>query len=64
LIPQNSKVSRYELGTPTQISIINPAVLTPDGVLVTSAASIQSLDVLNAPNAKTFNMFGKIISNS
>lgn len=62
LIPTNSKVTKYELGTPTTVSIINPTVLTPAGVSATSGASIDSLTIINVPDAKTFSTFNKIMN--
>ena len=62
LVPQNAPLTKYELGTPTEISIINPAVLTPTGVVVDSYANLDSLELLNIPNNKSFSMFDKITS--
>lgn len=61
ILPANSKVTKYELGTPTQIEITNPTVLQPSGVVVDSSLNISSLELVNIPNNKTFNMFGKIM---
>jgi hypothetical protein len=55
-------VSRYELGTPTQVSIINPTTIQPSGVKVDSAEDIDSIDLVNIPNNKSFSMFAKIMN--
>lgn len=60
LIPQNAKLTKYELGTPTSISIINPTILQPSGVLVDSYDGLDSLNLINIPNNKSFSMFDKI----
>lgn len=62
-IPTGSKVTKYELGVPTEVSIIDPTVLQPSGVVVDNAYNIASLDVRNIPNNKTYTMFGKIMQN-
>lgn len=61
ILPQNSKVTKYELGTPTEINIDSPTVLAASGVKVDSTASLDSLEIKNIPNNKTFTMFGKIM---
>jgi hypothetical protein len=50
LLPSNPKVTKYELGTPTKVSLINPIQLTPAGVVVDSSANIDSLDIVGIPN--------------
>jgi hypothetical protein len=62
LIPESSKVVKYELGTPTQVSIINPTAIQPSGVKVDSAEDIDFIDLINIPNNKSFSMFAKIIN--
>ena len=62
-LPSNPKVTKYELGVPTEVSIIDPTVLQPSGVVVDNAYNIASLDVRNIPNNKTYTMFGKIMQN-
>jgi hypothetical protein len=61
-IPSGSKITKYELGTPTDISIVNPTVLQPSGVLVDDSSNISSLELINIPGNKTFAMFNKIMS--
>jgi hypothetical protein len=61
-VPTQPILTKYELGTPTEISLINPTVLTPAGVVVDSYANLDSLDLLNIPNNKSFSMFDKITS--
>ena len=60
LVPENAKLTKYELGTPTSISLINPTVLTPEQIKVDNYANLNSLELVNIPNVKSFNMFGKI----
>ena len=63
LIPQSGvPLTKYELGTPTSINLTNPAVLTPQGVAVDSSANIDSLDIVNIANNKSFGMFAKIMN--
>lgn len=61
LVPTGSKLTKYELGTPTQISIVDPTSLAPSGVNVDSVLSLNSLEIVNIPNNKSFTMFGKIM---
>lgn len=63
ILPTSPKVTKYELGTPTSVSIINPTVLQPSGVVVDNAYNITSIDIRNIPNNKTYTMFGKIMQN-
>jgi hypothetical protein len=60
-VPQNAPLTKYEVGTPTEISLINPTVLAPAGVVVDNFANLNSLDLINIPNNKSFSMFDKII---
>ena len=62
ILPANAKVTKYELGTPTAIEIDSPTVLEPAGVNVDSVTSLDSLDIVDIPNKKAFNMFGKIMN--
>ena len=61
-IPDGSSLTKYELGSPTEISIVNPTVLDPDNVDVGSYGNLTSLVLKNIPNNKTFKMFGKILT--
>ena len=60
LVPERASLTKYELGTPTTISLVNPTVLTPAQVVVDHSASIDSLEIVNIPNNKSFTMFDKI----
>lgn len=62
ILPNNPKITKYELGTPTSINISNPTVLQPSGVNVDVSTSINSLDIVNIPDNKSFTMFAKIIN--
>ena len=63
LVPENAPLTKYEVGTPTSISLINPTVLTPAGVVVDSYGNLDSLDLVNIPNNKSFAVFEKITQN-
>ena len=62
-VPQNAPLTKYEVGAPTAISIINPAVLTTSGINVDNCYNLSSLDLINIPNSQSFNAFGKITQN-
>ena len=62
MIPTEAKLTKFELGTPTQVSIINPTSLTPSAVQVDHCANISSIDLINIPNYTSFNMFAKIMN--
>ena len=63
ILPQNPKVTKYEVGAPTNISLENPTVLTPAGVKVSSYEYLDSLIIKNIPNVKSYTMFAKIMKN-
>ena len=60
ILPQNPKVTKYELGTPTEVAIDSPTVLAVSGVKVDSCADLTSLELKDIPNNKAFAMFDKI----
>lgn len=60
ILPTNPKITRIEYGTPTEINIINPTVLNADNIIVDSYATLDSLELVNIPNTKTFTAFGNI----
>ena len=62
LVPQNAKLTKYEVGSPTEIHLINPTVLQPSGVRVDSYNNLDSLDLINIPNNKSFAVFDRIIT--
>ena len=62
LVPENSKLTKYEVGTPTSINLVNPTVLTPAGVLVDSYANLDSLVIKNIPNNKSYATFAKTLN--
>jgi hypothetical protein len=53
-------LTKYEVGIPTSISLVNPTILQPSAVLVDSSANIDSLELVNIPNNKSYSMFDKI----
>jgi hypothetical protein len=61
ILPTSPKVTKFELGTPTEINIDSPTVLAVSGVKVDSTASLDSLEIKNIPNNKAFAMFYKIM---
>ena len=63
IMPTESKVTKYEVGTPTSINLENPTVLTPAGVKVSSYENLNYLVIKNIPNAKSYTVFGKIMKN-
>lgn len=62
IIPENSKLTKYELGTPTQISIISPTQLNYANVNVDNSTNIDSLDIVNATGNNSFKMFGRMMN--
>jgi hypothetical protein len=62
IMPQNPKVTKYEVGTPTSINLENPTVLTSTGIVVDSANSLNSLVIKNMPGTKTYTTFYKIFN--
>ena len=60
-IPEGSKITNYEVGKPSSISIINPTVLTPEGIRVIGYDNLDSLDLINIPNNKSFRAFAKVM---
>lgn len=62
IIPSGSKITNYELGYPTQVSIVNPTSLSVSNTKIDGYRNITSLDLENIPSSKTFAMFDKIIT--
>lgn len=62
LVPSASKLTKYELGTPTSVSLINPTALTAAGTKVDVSTNIASVDIVNMPNNKSFSTFAKIMN--
>ena len=62
ILPVNPKVTKFELGTPTAVSIINPTSITTQNVTVGNSSNITSVDLVNIPNNKSFTMFAKIMN--
>lgn len=62
LISDESALTKYELGTPTSINIVNPTVLTANGIYVDDCKEIESLTLKNIPNNNTFTSFGKVLN--
>jgi len=50
IIPENSGITKYELGTPTTISIVNPTDLTPGAILVDDSTLLNSVTLVNLKN--------------
>ena len=75
LVPEGNKLTKYEVGVPTTVSLINPTRIQPNGyldngsvvnnggVVVDSYGNLDSLDLINIPNNKSFTMFDKITQN-
>jgi hypothetical protein len=61
-VPTGTKITKYELGTPTVVSLINPTSINPNNVVVGSSSSISSIDLINIPNNKAFATFAKIMN--
>ena len=62
-VPENPILSKYELGVPTEVSLINPTQLSPDNVVVDNYINLDSLDITNVYENKSFTMFNKITAN-
>lgn len=62
IVPTGSKITKYELGTPTTISLNSPTVLSTSGVVVDHSSNIDSLDLINIPNNNAYSMFNKIMT--
>lgn len=63
LVPINTKITKYELYTPTQISLTNPTVLQPSGVDLYGCKNLDNLIITNISNNKSYAMFEKIMKN-
>lgn len=60
-IPDNSGITNYELGNPTQFIIKNQSALTISNIDVDSSSNITSIEIVNANDNQGFNIFGKIM---
>jgi hypothetical protein len=61
LVPEGAKLTKYEVGAPTEIHLINPTVLLPNGIVVDNSYMLDSLDIVNAPQNKSFSIFNVIM---
>lgn len=66
ILPANSKINKYELGTPTAIVLDSPTTLVANNIKVDSISNLTSIDITNPPIANNgstggFHMFGKIM---
>lgn len=62
VIPDGSKITKYELGAPTTVRIVNPTQLNYTAVKVDNSNSIDSIDLVNIPNSRSFSTFAKIMN--
>lgn len=62
IIPDNAPITKYELGTPTSVRIVNPTQLNYTAVKVDNSGSIDSIDIINIPNNRSFGTFAKIMN--
>jgi hypothetical protein len=56
-IPDGSKITKYELGAPTTVRIVNPTQLNYSAAKTDNPANISSMDIINIPNNKSFSTF-------
>ena len=65
LIPTDSGITTYELGTPTEVSIVRPTDLVPAGIVVDGYKNITDLEIIkgNSQTCNAYNMFGKVMEN-
>lgn len=63
ILPSTPKVTNLALGTPSEIVIDSPTVLTVENTSVYGRLNLESLELKNIPNNKSFSMFGKIMNN-
>lgn len=61
MIPENSKITTYKLGTPTEVSIVNPTSLIASGVTVQNGSNVTSITLTKNNGTGMFNIFNKII---
>lgn len=61
-IPDGAKLIKYELGTPTKISIKNPTQLQYTNVVVDNSNNLEDLIIINMPNGDSFKTFAKIMN--
>lgn len=62
ILPSMPKITKYELGAPTSISIVNPTQITTARIVVDSSNNIDSLELVNIPDNKSFTAFAKIMN--
>lgn len=62
VIPDGSKITKYELGAPTAVRIVNPTQLAYSSVKVDDSTNINSVDLINITNNRSFNTLAKIMN--
>ena len=61
LFPEESKVNYIRLQYPKDIALINPTVIKPSDISVEYTSKIESINLVNIPNGKSFNLLSKIM---
>ena len=57
-----AELSNIKLGSPTLVNITNPKVLTTSGVTIANNENLSSVELVNIPNCRSFNMFAKLMN--
>ena len=62
LVPEDAPLTKYELGTPTSVTLISPTVLTNAQVVVDNSTNITDIDIENMGSNTAFKTFAKIMN--
>lgn len=59
-VPQNAPLTKYKLGSPTFVRLVNPTVLSPDNIDVENPSNLVEINMTNFPNNKSFTAFNNV----
>ena len=61
-LPANPIITKLSLGTPTEVKLINPTRITVSNTTVQDPVNLNSIELINIPENRTFAMFDKIMT--
>ena len=61
-LPANPIITKLSLGTPTEVKLINPTRITVSNTTVQDPVNLNSIELINIPENRTFTMFDKIMT--
>ena len=61
-VPAGAPLTKYEVGTPTSITLVNHQQLSYNNVKVDNSTQLQNIVISNVSNNMSFKMFEKVMN--